>query len=100
MAELGVRSLTELRGWYDRLETKSGLDALLVIPVSRPARVVPQQTPVEGSGGAEEVEELLEQAQAHANTPAAINNFHRSVGSHLSGESMRRRIDHPGISAS
>jgi glutamate synthase (NADPH/NADH) large chain/glutamate synthase (ferredoxin) len=100
MAHLGVRSLTELRGWYDRLETKSGLDALLVIPVSRPARVVPQQTPVEGSGGAEEVEELLEQAQAHANTPAAINNFHRSVGSHLSGESMRRRIDHPGISAS
>jgi len=43
MRNFGVRSLTELRGWYDRLETKSGLDALLVIPVSKPARVVPQQ---------------------------------------------------------
>ena len=41
MAELGVRNLTELRGWYDRLGTRSGLDALLVIPVSKPARVMP-----------------------------------------------------------
>src|SRR5580692_2565238 len=90
LAELGVRSLTELRGWYDRLETKSGMDALLVIPVSKPARVVPQQTPVPESSGVE-VEELLQQAHSQAANPTVINNFHRSIGSHLSGELMRRR---------
>jgi glutamate synthase (ferredoxin) len=98
MAELGVRSLTELRGWYDRLETKSGLDALLVIPVSKPARVVPQQTPVPESSGAE-VEELLQQAQAQSATPMAINNFHRSIGSQLSGDRMRLRQQQPELPA-
>ena len=91
MAELGVRSLTELRGWYDRLETKSGLDALLVIPVSNSARIVPQQSPVPESGGAE-VEELFQQPKAPSANPTVIHNFHRSIGSHLSGEHMRYRL--------
>lgn len=95
MAELGVRSLTELRGWYDRLETKSGLDALLVIPVANSARVVPQQTPVPESSGAE-VEELFQQKPVQPAGPTPINNFHRSIGSHLSGEHMRFRLRHPG----
>jgi glutamate synthase (ferredoxin) len=99
MAELGVRSLTELRGWYDRLETKSGLDALLVIPVSRPARVVPQQTPVPETSGVE-VEELLQQAYAQAASPTVINNFHRSIGSHLSGQRMRLSLKQAGHAAS
>jgi glutamate synthase (ferredoxin) len=99
MAELGVRSLTELRGWYDRLETKSGLDALLVIPVSKQARVMPQQTPVPESSGVE-VEELLQQAHSQATSPTVINNFHRSIGSHLSGERMRLSIKQPGLAPS
>ena len=99
MAELGVRSLTELRGWYDRLETKSGLDALLVVPVSKPARVVPQQTPVPESSGLE-VEELLQQAHSHAAIPTVINNFHRSIGSHLSGERMRLRFQQSDLAPS
>jgi glutamate synthase (NADPH/NADH) large chain/glutamate synthase (ferredoxin) len=94
MAELGVRSLTELRGWYDRLETKSGLDALLVIPVSNSARVMPQQTPVPESSGAE-VEELFQQPKSPSTSTTVINNFHRSIGSHLSGERMRLRLQHP-----
>ncbi len=93
MAELGVRSLTELRGWYDRLETKSGLDALLVIPVSNSGRVVPQQTPVPETSGAE-VEELFQQPKSPSASPTLIYNFHRSVGSHLSGEHMRYRLKH------
>ena len=44
LSGLGVRSLTELRGWYERLETHSGLDALLVIPASKPRSVMPQQS--------------------------------------------------------
>jgi len=91
LAALGVRSLTELRGWYDRLETKSGLDALLVIPVSNSARVVPQQTPVPESSGVE-VEELFQPKPAQDAGPTLINNFHRSIGSHLSGERMRQRL--------
>jgi len=53
LAELGVRTLTELRGWYDRLETQSGLDALLVIPVSKPGRVLPQQSSALDAGAPE-----------------------------------------------
>ena len=98
MAELGVRSLSELRGWYDRLETKTGMDALVVIPESKLARVVPQQTPVPESSGAE-VEELFQPEPSRAPHPAAIHNFHRSIGSHLSGEHMRLRLRHPGVPA-
>src|SRR6202023_2899201 len=45
MAQLGVRSLTELSGWYDLLETRSGMDALLIVPISESRRVAPQQEP-------------------------------------------------------
>ena len=45
MAELGVRSLSEFRGWYDLLGTRSGMDALLVVPISESRRVAPQQEP-------------------------------------------------------
>ncbi len=47
MAKLGVRSLAELRGWYDRLDTRSGMDAFMVVPISEGTRVAPQQVPVE-----------------------------------------------------
>jgi glutamate synthase (ferredoxin) len=91
MAELGVRNLTELRGWYDRLGTRSGLDALLVIPVSKPARVMPQQTSALETG-IPELETSLEDAQLDSAGRATIHNFNRSIGTHLSGELMRRRI--------
>ena len=32
LAQLGVRSLSELTGWYDRLSARSGMDPLLVMP--------------------------------------------------------------------
>ena len=91
LAQLGVRSLTELRGWYDRLETKSGLDALLVIPVSKPGRVLPQQTSVL-DGGVEETEMSFEHALTSGSP--SIHNFHRSIGAHLSGERMTERLAH------
>src|SRR5215468_666854 len=91
LAELGVRSLTELRGWYDRLETQSGLDALLVIPSAKARRVLPQQTTVLDAG-MPELEQLLDHAQAAGNATPAIYNFHRSIGTHLSGERMRQQI--------
>jgi len=91
MSELGVRTLTELRGWYDRLETSSGLDALLVIPPSKARRVLPQQSSVL-DGGMAEVERELDHPRTALEVPAAIQNFHRSIGTHLSGERMRRRL--------
>ena len=91
LAELGIRSLTELRGWYDRLETQSGLDALLVIPSAKARRVLPQQTTVLDAG-MPELELLLDHAQAAGSATPAIYNFHRSIGTHLSGERMRRQI--------
>ena len=91
LAELGVRSLTELRGWYDRLETQSGLDALLVIPSAKARRVLPQQTTVLDAG-MPELEQLLDHAQAAGSATPAIYNFHRSIGTHLSGERMRQQI--------
>ncbi|HEX8872273.1 MAG TPA: glutamate synthase large subunit, partial [Candidatus Acidoferrum sp.] len=70
LSQLGVRTLTELRGWYDRLETRSGLDALLVIPVSNPRRVVPQQTTMQDAG-MQEMELQLEKTPG-AGQSAAI----------------------------
>ena len=91
LADLGVRSLTELRGWYDRLETRSGLDALLVIPVSKPGRVLPQQSSVL-DGGVEETELSFEHPQPVGSGPTAIHNYHRSIGAHFSGERMSGRL--------
>ncbi len=91
LAELGVSNLSELRGWYDRLGTQSGLDALLVIPVSKPRRVLPQQTTVL-DGGVQETELSFEHAQLTGTGSPAIHNFHRSIGAHFSGERMAQRI--------
>jgi glutamate synthase (ferredoxin) len=91
LAELGVRNLTELRGWYDRLETRSGLDALLVIPVSKARRVVPQQSSVL-DGGVREADLSLEQPKPTGADSPVIHNFHRSIGAHFSGERMSQRI--------
>jgi len=93
LADLGVRTLSELRGWYDRLETHSGLDALLVIPASKAHRVVPLQSSVLDAG-LMEVERELEHPRAAQAAPTAIQNFHRSIGTHLSGERVRRRLRH------
>jgi glutamate synthase domain-containing protein 3 len=91
LAELGVRNLTELRGWYDRLETRSGLDALLVIPVSKARKVLPQQTPIDAC--APETEMLLDQSQAAGLVSPVIHNFNRSIGTHVSGDRMRLGIE-------
>jgi glutamate synthase domain-containing protein 2/glutamate synthase domain-containing protein 1/glutamate synthase domain-containing protein 3 len=90
LAELGVRSLTELRGWYDRLGTRSGMDAFLVVPVSEGRHVAPQQVPTDHSGALED--SLHFSAASAANgEPQPIHNSDRSVGTGLSGEIMRRR---------
>ncbi len=91
LAGLGVRTLSELRGWYERLETRSGLDALLVIPASKPRSVMPQQSTVLDAETLES-ERRFEQAQLSDAQSAPIHNFHRSVGTQLSGERMRRRL--------
>jgi glutamate synthase domain-containing protein 3 len=91
LAELGVSNLTELRGWYDRLGTQSGLDALLVIPVSMSRRVLPQQTTVL-DGGVKETELSFEHPQLAGTRSSTIYNFHRSIGAHFSGERMGQRI--------
>jgi glutamate synthase domain-containing protein 2/glutamate synthase domain-containing protein 1/glutamate synthase domain-containing protein 3 len=90
MAQLGVRSLGELRGWYDRLGTRSGMDAFMVVPVSEARRVATQQVPVDHSIAPEDLlhfgNVLGEFAEARP-----IHNSDRSVGTNLSGELMRRR---------
>src|SRR5215467_13133278 len=40
LADLGVRSLTELRGWYDRLESRSGMDPFLIVPITQSNRKI------------------------------------------------------------
>src|SRR6266436_686665 len=89
MAQLGVRSLGELRGWYDRLGTRSGMDAFLVVPISETRRVAPQQVPTDHSA----LEDSLHFSSAVAAQaePQPIHNSDRSVGTGLSGEIMRRR---------
>jgi glutamate synthase (ferredoxin) len=90
LAKLGVRSLGELRGWYDRLDSRSGMDAFMVVPISESTRVAPQQVPVEHGSA-------FEDSLHFSNSPAdqaevqPIHNSDRSVGAGLSGELMRRR---------
>src|SRR3984885_12383792 len=91
MAKLGVRSLGELRGWYDLLDTRSGMDAFMVVPVSEARRVAPRQVPVEHTGAADDSYYFGKSAEERAR-PQTIHNFDRSVGAGLSGELMRRRV--------
>ncbi|HLZ91592.1 MAG TPA: glutamate synthase large subunit [Candidatus Acidoferrum sp.] len=93
MAELGVRSLGELRGWYDRLGTRSGMDAFLVVPISEPRRVAPQQVPTDHSVALEDSLHFSH-ALVPQTEPQPIHNSDRSVGTGLSGELMRRRAQH------
>jgi glutamate synthase domain-containing protein 2/glutamate synthase domain-containing protein 1/glutamate synthase domain-containing protein 3 len=90
LAKMGVRSLGELRGWYDRLDTRSGMDAFMVVPVSHGGRVAPQQTPVD-HGSALEDSLYFSNALSDQGESQPIHNSDRSVGAGLSGELMRRR---------
>jgi glutamate synthase domain-containing protein 2/glutamate synthase domain-containing protein 1/glutamate synthase domain-containing protein 3 len=90
MAKLGVRSLGELRGWYDRLDTRSGMDAFMVVPISEGTRVAPQQVPVEHTG-AEDDSLYFNKSFSEPAESQPIHNSDRSVGAGLSGELMRRR---------
>jgi glutamate synthase domain-containing protein 2/glutamate synthase domain-containing protein 1/glutamate synthase domain-containing protein 3 len=90
MAKLGVRSLGELRGWYDRLDTRSGMDAFMVVPISEGTRVAPQQVPVEHTG-AEDDSLYFNKSLGYVAQSQPIHNSDRSVGAGLSGELMRRR---------
>jgi glutamate synthase domain-containing protein 2/glutamate synthase domain-containing protein 1/glutamate synthase domain-containing protein 3 len=91
LAQMGVRSLGELRGWYDRLGTRSGMDAFLVVPISQSGRVAPQQVPTDHSSAALEDSLHFSHAIAPQEEPQPIHNSDRSVGTGLSGELMRRR---------
>jgi glutamate synthase domain-containing protein 3 len=95
LAQLGVRSLGELTGWYDRLSARSGMDPFLVVPISSSNRVAPQQEPVFHVAAL--VESLhFNTALALQNQSQPIQNSDRSVGTGLSGELMRRRKNyHP-----
>ena len=90
LGALGVRSLTELRGWYDRLDTRSGMDAFMVVPISQARPVAPQQVPTDHSAA---LADSLHFGQSLAvqTQPQPIRNSDRSVGTGLSGELMRRR---------
>jgi glutamate synthase (ferredoxin) len=90
MAELGVRSLTELSGWYDLLGTRSGVDALLIVPISESRRVAPQQEPTLHAVAREASLHFAEGLAARSNAQA-IHNSDRSVGAGMSGELMRRK---------
>src|SRR5277367_5535127 len=90
LAQLGVRSLSELTGWYDRLGSRSGMDPFLVVPISESVRVAPQQMPVTHATALEDSIHFSSALSAPAE-PQPIHNSDRSVGTGLSGELMRRR---------
>src|ERR1700682_5076348 len=91
LAQLGVRSLSELTGWYDRLGTRSGMDALLIVPISESRRVAPQQTPAL-QGAALEDSLYFTPGLGLQSESQPIRNSDRSVGTGLSGELMRRAM--------
>ncbi|HEY6266619.1 MAG TPA: glutamate synthase large subunit [Candidatus Acidoferrum sp.] len=90
LAQLGVRSLAELTGWYDRLSARSGMDPFLVVPISPSNRIAPQQEPGLHAAALEDsIHFNASLALRHESQP--IQNSDRSVGAGLSGELIRRR---------
>jgi len=90
LAELGVRSLSELTGWYDRLAARGGVDPFLIVPMSESNRVAPQQAPGLHTATLEESIHF-NASLALQNESQPIQNSDRSVGTGLSGELMRRQ---------
>jgi glutamate synthase (ferredoxin) len=90
LAQLGVASLSELRGWYDRLSARSGMDALMVVPISDSLRIAPHQSPSLHAAAVGDLSRF-DLASENAGEARRIQNSDRSVGAHLSGELMRRR---------
>ena len=95
LAQLGVRSLGELVGWYNRLSARPGMDPLLFFPSSISNRVDPQQAPL-GYEATREDERMFYGATSHSHDSRRIQNADRSVGAGLSGEMMRRRAKNSG----
>jgi glutamate synthase domain-containing protein 3 len=90
LSQLGVQSLSDLTGWYDRLSARSGMDPFLIVPISESNRVAPQQSPALHASVKEDSLYFGNALNAESG-PQPIQNSDRSVGSGLSGEWMRRR---------
>jgi glutamate synthase (ferredoxin) len=90
LSQLGVRSLSELTGWYDLLGARSGMDPFLIVPISESNRVAPQQTPVLHASVIEDTMHF-DNSLHQRKESQAIQNSDRSVGSGMSGDWMRRR---------
>jgi glutamate synthase domain-containing protein 3 len=90
LAQLGVRSLRELTGWYDRLSTRSGMDPLLIVPISESTRVAPQQSPALHAAAREDALRFSNAVELPFGS-RPIQNSDRSVGAGWSGEVMRKR---------
>ena len=90
LAQLGARSLGELTGWYDRLSARSGMDPLLIVPMSESGRVAPHQSPALHAAAREDALHFSAALELQTESEA-IQNSDRSVGAGMSGELMRRR---------
>ena len=96
LAQLGARSLSDLTGWYDRLSARSGMDPLLIVPISESGRVAPQQSPALHDAALEDALHFSSALELQTQSQP-IQNSDRSVGAGMSGELMRRR--RPGSQA-
>ena len=90
LAQLGARSLSELTGWYDRLSARSGMDPLLIVPISESSRVAPHQLPALRADAREDALHFSAAFELQTESQL-IQNSDRSVGAGMSGELMRRR---------
>ena len=90
LAQLGSRSLSELTGWYDRLSARSGMDPLLIVPISESSRVAPHQLPALRADAREDALHFSAAFELQTESQL-IQNSDRSVGAGMSGELMRRR---------
>src|SRR5260370_25730142 len=90
LAQLGVCALSELTGWYDRLSARSGMDPLLVVPISCSNRVAPQQEPVLHVAALEDSVHFNASLTLQ-NESQPIQNSDRSVCTGLSGYLMPPR---------
>jgi glutamate synthase domain-containing protein 2/glutamate synthase domain-containing protein 1/glutamate synthase domain-containing protein 3 len=90
LAELGVRSLKELRGAAQFLELRSSADGLQLLG---PTKTQPMQQQMVAFDQAPTPSELfLESAHQNGLASLEIQNSHRSIGTHWSGDRIRAKI--------
>jgi glutamate synthase (ferredoxin) len=91
LAELGVRSLKELRGAAQFLELRSSADGLQLLVPAKSQDALQHVVAIDQAPTPNEL--FLESANQNGLASLEIQNSHRSIGTHWSGDRIRAKLN-------